>query len=148
MLGYDPMSDDNGVDPLGHGSTVWMQELDEAKPLRHAMHIDVSLAREQAEARVAAALAAGGLDTDGTCGIILDGQSVHDGDECTQTDSCQAGACVGADPVVCETKLECVKAGSCYSSDRLVRHDWTAQRNAVLARYLSIRRVYGAAGRG
>jgi 4a-hydroxytetrahydrobiopterin dehydratase len=60
VLGYDPMSDDNGVDALGHGSTVWMQDLDPGKPLRHAMHIDVSLAREQAEARVAAALAAGG----------------------------------------------------------------------------------------
>ena len=53
-------ADDNAVDPLGHGSTVWMQELDPAKPLRHAMHVDVSVAREQAETRVAAALAAGG----------------------------------------------------------------------------------------
>ena len=52
------------VDPLGHGSTVWMQELDEAKPLRHAMHIDVSVAREQVEARLAAALAAGGRIVD------------------------------------------------------------------------------------
>jgi 4a-hydroxytetrahydrobiopterin dehydratase len=60
VLGYDAMSDDNGVDPLGHGSTVWVQELDEAKSLRHAMHIDVSVAREQAEPRLAAALAAGG----------------------------------------------------------------------------------------
>ena len=60
VLGYAPMADDNGVDPLGHGSTVWMQELDAAKPLRHAMHIDVSVAREHAEARLAAALAAGG----------------------------------------------------------------------------------------
>ena len=59
VLGYAPMSDDNAVDPLGHGSTVWMQELNEAKPLRHAMHVDVSLARERAEARVTAALAAG-----------------------------------------------------------------------------------------
>lgn len=60
VLGYAPMSDDNAVDPLGHGSTVWMQELDPDKPLRHAMHVDVSVPREQAEARVAAALAAGG----------------------------------------------------------------------------------------
>jgi 4a-hydroxytetrahydrobiopterin dehydratase len=60
VLGYVPMADDNAVDPLGHGSTVWMQGLDEAKPLRHAMHIDVSVAHEQAEARVTAALAAGG----------------------------------------------------------------------------------------
>jgi 4a-hydroxytetrahydrobiopterin dehydratase len=67
VLGYAPMADDNGVDPLGHGSTVWMQELDEAKPLRHAMHVDVSVPREHVEARLAAALAAGGrIIDDGT----------------------------------------------------------------------------------
>ena len=59
VLGYSPLADDNAIDPLGHGSTVWMQELDPNKELRHAMHVDVSLAREHAEARVAAALAAG-----------------------------------------------------------------------------------------
>lgn len=41
-----------------------MQELDEAKPLRHAMHIDVSVAREQVKARLEAALAAGGRIVD------------------------------------------------------------------------------------
>jgi 4a-hydroxytetrahydrobiopterin dehydratase len=41
-----------------------MQELNDAKPLRHAMHIDVSVAREQIEARLAAALAAGGRIVD------------------------------------------------------------------------------------
>jgi len=64
VLGYAPMSPDNAVDPLGHGTTVWMQELDAAKPLRHAMHIDVSVAHEEAEARLAAALAAGGRIVD------------------------------------------------------------------------------------
>lgn len=64
VLGYAPMADDNGVDPLGHGSTVWMQELDEAKPLRHAMHVDVSVAREHVEARLSAALVAGGRVVD------------------------------------------------------------------------------------
>lgn len=64
VLGYVPMADDNAVDPLGHGSTVWMQELGETKPLRHAMHIDVSVAREHVEARVKAALAAGGRIVD------------------------------------------------------------------------------------
>jgi len=64
VLGYGAMSDDNAVDRLGHGSTVWMQELDPAKPLRHAMHVDVSVAREQAEERLAAALAAGGRIVD------------------------------------------------------------------------------------
>ena len=60
VLGYLPMADDNAVDPLGHGSTVWMQELDEGKSLRHAMHIDVSVARQHAEARLKVAIAAGG----------------------------------------------------------------------------------------
>jgi 4a-hydroxytetrahydrobiopterin dehydratase len=64
VLGYIPMADDNAVDPLGHGSTVWMQELDQAKPLRHAMHIDVSVAREQVKARIDAAVAAGGRIVD------------------------------------------------------------------------------------
>jgi 4a-hydroxytetrahydrobiopterin dehydratase len=64
VLGYDEMADDNAVDPLGHGSTVWMQELDPAKPLRHAMHVDVSVAREQVEQRMTAALAAGGRIVD------------------------------------------------------------------------------------
>jgi len=60
VLGYSALDDDNGVDPLGHGSSVWLQELDPGKALRHAMHLDVSVAREQAEGRLAAALAAGG----------------------------------------------------------------------------------------
>ena len=64
VLGYDPMADDNAVDPLGHGSTVWMQGLDSAKPLRHAMHIDVSVAHEFAEQRLASAVAAGGRIVD------------------------------------------------------------------------------------
>jgi 4a-hydroxytetrahydrobiopterin dehydratase len=64
VLGYAPMQSDNAIDPLGNSSTVWMQELDEAKPLRHAMHIDVSVPREQAEGRFAAAVAAGGVIVD------------------------------------------------------------------------------------
>jgi 4a-hydroxytetrahydrobiopterin dehydratase len=64
VLGYAPMAPDNGIDPLGHGSTVWMQDLNPDKSLRHAMHIDVSVAREVAEERMAAALAAGGRIVD------------------------------------------------------------------------------------
>jgi 4a-hydroxytetrahydrobiopterin dehydratase len=74
VLGYDALAEDNAVDPLGHGSTVWMQSLDPDKPLRHAMHVDVSVARELAEARVSAALAAGGTlvtDADAPEGWIL-----------------------------------------------------------------------------
>jgi 4a-hydroxytetrahydrobiopterin dehydratase len=60
VLGYTALDDDNGVDPLGHGSTVWLQDLDPTKPLRHAMHVDVSVPREHAETRLTAAVTAGG----------------------------------------------------------------------------------------
>jgi 4a-hydroxytetrahydrobiopterin dehydratase len=76
VLGYAELADDNAVDPLGHGSTVWMQDLDPAKSLRHAMHVDVSVGREQAERRLAAALAAGGRIVDDSeapaCWILAD----------------------------------------------------------------------------
>jgi 4a-hydroxytetrahydrobiopterin dehydratase len=64
VLGYVQSADDNAVDPLGHGSTVWMQELDESKQLQHAMHLDVSVAREHVRARLEAALGAGGRIVD------------------------------------------------------------------------------------
>ena len=64
VLGYAPLHDDNCIDPLGQGSTVWMQDLDPNKPLRHAMHVDVSVARDHAEARMKAAVAAGGQIVD------------------------------------------------------------------------------------
>lgn len=64
VLGYVPMADDNAVDPLGHGSTIWMQEIDASKTLRHAMHIDVSVASDQVLQRLQAALAAGGRIVD------------------------------------------------------------------------------------
>lgn len=64
VLGYDTMANESASDPLGHGSSVWMQELGEAKELRHAMHIDVSVARETLQARLEAAVAAGGRIVD------------------------------------------------------------------------------------
>jgi 4a-hydroxytetrahydrobiopterin dehydratase len=64
VLGYARLAEDNAIDPLGHGSTVWMQELNPDKPLQHAMHVDVSAANEPVEARVAAARAAGGRIVD------------------------------------------------------------------------------------
>ena len=54
-----------------HGGPVAVFRTDKA--LRHAMHIDVSLAREEAEKRLAAALAAGGrvVESSGAGGWIL-----------------------------------------------------------------------------
>lgn len=66
VLGYVELQDDNCMDPLGQGSTVWMQELDPGKFLRHAMHVDVSVARDEAVARMEMAVAAGGRMVDDT----------------------------------------------------------------------------------
>ncbi len=64
VLGYQPMLDDAGIDPLGISSNVWMQDIDVNKPLRHAMHIDVSVSNDHAQSRVDAAVAAGGVIVD------------------------------------------------------------------------------------
>ena len=64
VLGYSPLHEDNCIDPLGQGSTVWMQGIDPQKSLQHAMHIDVSLPREHIQARLDAAVAAGGRIVD------------------------------------------------------------------------------------
>lgn len=64
VLGYvDEPGDDlpNGlVDPLGQGPAVWFQQLDEPRPQRNRIHFDVTVPHDQAAARIAAALAAGG----------------------------------------------------------------------------------------
>src|SRR5439155_136303 len=42
-----------------------------------------------------------------------DGASCNDGNACTQTDTCQAGTCTGANPVVCAAADQCHVAGTC-----------------------------------
>lgn len=46
-------------------------------------------------------------------GCLADGQLCDDGNACTQTDTCQAGVCVGATPVVCAAQDQCHTAGLC-----------------------------------
>src|SRR5439155_824856 len=43
----------------------------------------------------------------------LDGAPCDDGNACTRTDTCQAGACVGTNPVVCTAADQCHTAGAC-----------------------------------
>lgn len=64
VLGYAPTAEGRAADRLGHGSTIWMQDLDPEKPLRHAMHVDVSVSRDHVEDRLEAALATGGRIVD------------------------------------------------------------------------------------
>jgi RHS repeat-associated protein len=42
-----------------------------------------------------------------------DGTTCNDGNGCTQTDTCQAGACVGGNPKVCTALDQCHTAGTC-----------------------------------
>ena len=60
VLGYRELGDEDLVDPHGIGPSLWFQEMDAPRPQRNRIHVDVSVPHDQAEARVAAALAAGG----------------------------------------------------------------------------------------
>src|SRR5205814_482828 len=42
-----------------------------------------------------------------------DGTACNDGDPCTQTDTCQGGACTGKSPIVCTALDACHQAGIC-----------------------------------
>jgi 4a-hydroxytetrahydrobiopterin dehydratase len=48
------------VDPDGVGPAVWFQQMDAPRPQRNRLHLDVTVPHDVADARVAAALAAGG----------------------------------------------------------------------------------------
>ena len=64
MLGYVPRADspaEDLVDPRGRGPGFWFEAMDEPRPDGGgAIHVAVWVSPEQAEARIAAALAAGG----------------------------------------------------------------------------------------
>jgi len=48
------------VDPNGRGGPFYFQQMDAPRPQRNRMHIDVWVPYDQAENRIAAAIAAGG----------------------------------------------------------------------------------------
>jgi 4a-hydroxytetrahydrobiopterin dehydratase len=48
------------VDPAGQGPTVWFQQLDAPRPQRNRIHFDLTVAEDEAQARIAAAITAGG----------------------------------------------------------------------------------------
>jgi 4a-hydroxytetrahydrobiopterin dehydratase len=60
VLGYDPFGDEDVVDPISRGPWVTFQQMDKPREQRNRIHIDLSVPRDQAEARIAAALDAGG----------------------------------------------------------------------------------------
>lgn len=60
LLGYGQIGDDYLFDPLRRGPSLGLQQMDVARPQRNRIHLDVAVPHDQAEARVSAALAAGG----------------------------------------------------------------------------------------
>lgn len=60
VLGYELAGDTDIVDPDGLYPAVYVQQMDEMRTGRNRIHIDVGVPHDQAEARVAAAVAAGG----------------------------------------------------------------------------------------
>ncbi len=63
VLGYQNRGDspdEDLIDPHGRGAPFWFQQMDAPRPQRNRIHIDVWVPHDQAEARVAAAIAAGG----------------------------------------------------------------------------------------
>jgi 4a-hydroxytetrahydrobiopterin dehydratase len=48
------------VDPAGQGPAIWFQQMDAPRPQRNRVHFDITVAHDEAEARVRAALGAGG----------------------------------------------------------------------------------------
>lgn len=58
--GYDGPTDAL-VDPLREGPAVWFQQMDEPRPQRNRIHLDVSVPHDEAEQRIRAALDAGGV---------------------------------------------------------------------------------------
>jgi 4a-hydroxytetrahydrobiopterin dehydratase len=49
------------VDPAGQLPAVWFQQMDEPRPQRNRIHLDISVPHDEAPRRIDAALAAGGV---------------------------------------------------------------------------------------
>lgn len=63
VLGYEYRADnptEDLIDPRGRGPSIWFQKADEAPGQDNRIHVDVWVPHDQAEARIAAAIAAGG----------------------------------------------------------------------------------------
>jgi 4a-hydroxytetrahydrobiopterin dehydratase len=60
LLGYRQIGDDCLSDPTRRGPGFGLQHMNAARPQRNHMHLDVAIPHDQAEARISAALAAGG----------------------------------------------------------------------------------------
>ena len=65
VLGYTGEAGADGdtgalVDPVGQGPALWFQHMDQPRPQRNRIHVDISVPHDEAPRRIEAALAAGG----------------------------------------------------------------------------------------
>ena len=60
VLGYEQVGDEDLLDPDLAGPPLWFQQMDAPRPQRNRIHVDLYVPHDEAEARVAAAIAAGG----------------------------------------------------------------------------------------
>jgi 4a-hydroxytetrahydrobiopterin dehydratase len=60
VLGYEQVGDEDLLDPRRRGPAIWFQRMEEPRTGRNRIHVDISVPHDQAQARVAAGVAAGG----------------------------------------------------------------------------------------
>jgi 4a-hydroxytetrahydrobiopterin dehydratase len=60
LLGYRKVGEGDLLDPGARWPSIWFQPMDAPRPQRNRIHVDVFVPHDQAEARIAAALEAGG----------------------------------------------------------------------------------------
>jgi 4a-hydroxytetrahydrobiopterin dehydratase len=60
VLGYEQLGEEDLIDASRRSAAIWFQPMSGPRPQRNRLHIDVWVGQDQAETRVAAALAAGG----------------------------------------------------------------------------------------
>jgi 4a-hydroxytetrahydrobiopterin dehydratase len=61
VLGYREQANGDLVDPGGRLPFIWFQKMDQERPQRNRLHLDLDLPPEEVAGRIAAALAAGGV---------------------------------------------------------------------------------------
>lgn len=64
LLDYSELGDEDLIDPNSENPWIWFQQMDAPRPERNTIHVDIAVPHDQAEARVAAAVAAGGRVVD------------------------------------------------------------------------------------
>ena len=77
------------VDPAGQLPAIWFQQMDAPRPQRNRVHFDITVAHDEAEPRVRAALAAGGRLVDDSYARMFWVLADAEGNEvcvCTWTD--------------------------------------------------------------